>query len=88
MRLIPTGSNVVVAKTKSSKKTPLILSEAVEDSIPALKRWKVAAIGPECKAVKLDDFIVFNAANAGEIPDGDQKYVIIQEKDILAVYSE
>jgi len=86
MRLIPTGSNVVIAKVIGDKKSKLILSETAQESV--FKRWKVAAIGPECKVVKLDQYIVFNSPTAGEIEEGGAKYVILPEKDIVAVYSE
>ena len=85
MRLLPTFSNVVI-QMEVKKPGKLILADRVAESI--FKRWKVAAVGPDCTTVKVDQYIVFNSPTAGEIVEGEKKYVILQEKDIVAVYAE
>ncbi len=65
-------------------KTKLILSEQAASAVQ--KKWRVVSKGPDCKVVNIGDFIMFNSATAGEIEwDGGKKYVVLPEKDIVAI---
>lgn len=80
-----TFDNVVLEKVVASQeKGALVLPDHVHADIK--KRWKVVSPGPKCVEVHMGDFIVFNSPTAGEIDAGGKKYVILPEKDIVAIY--
>lgn len=78
-----TFDNVALEKEVYAK-TKLILTEEAAASVQ--KKWRVVSVGPDCKVVRVGDFIIFNSPTAGEIEwANDKKYVILPEKDIVAV---
>ena len=81
-----TFDNVVLEKIVpgQNQDNGLVLPDHVHETIK--KRWKVVAAGSKCVEVKLGDYIVFNSPTAGEIDAAGKKYVILPEKDIVAVY--
>ncbi len=80
-----TFDNVVLEKiVPDQAKAALVLPDHVHADIK--RRWKVVNAGPKCTEVAIGDYIVFNSPTAGEIDAAGKKYVILPEKDIVAVY--
>ena len=46
---------------------------------------QVVAVGPEVKAIKKDDFIVYKDYTSTELKLNHQDYLIIKEEDVLAI---
>jgi len=86
MRLKALFGNVILEKIIPQRASKLILAEHVAESI--CRRWQVVSVGPECKRIKLGEFVVFNTGTAGEIEDGGKKFIILPEKDIVATYED
>ena len=73
----------VVAKKEQPRTTTasgILLGEAKEAPAYAV----VEAIGPEVKAIKKGDKVIYKEYTATEIKVNDQTYLIIAEEDILA----
>lgn len=73
----------VVAKKEQPRTTTasgILLGEAKEAPAYAV----VEAIGPEVKAIKKGDKVIYKEYTATEVKVNDQTYLIIAEEDILA----
>jgi co-chaperonin GroES (HSP10) len=78
-----TFDNVALEKEVYSN-TKLVLPDDVAATVQ--KKWRVVSAGPDCKVAKIGQYIIFNSATAGEIEwTNEKKYVILPEKDIVAV---
>ena len=73
----------VVAKQEQPQETTksgILLGEAKEKPAYAV----VESVGPEVKAVKAGDKIVFKEYATTEVKVDDEPYIILKEEDILA----
>ncbi len=82
MALTPLKDRVVAIVEKPLEKTKsgILLGEAKEKPAYAV----VESVGPEAKAVKKGDKIVYKEYSTTEIKIDDTDYIILKEEDILA----
>ena len=82
MALTPLKDRVVAVVEKPLEKTKsgILLGEAKEKPAYAV----VESVGPEAKAVKKGDKIVYKEYSTTEIKIDDTDYIILKEEDILA----
>lgn len=82
MQLKPLQDRVVAIKEEPMKatKSGILLGEAEEKPAYAV----VEAVGPDVKVVKTGDKIVYKQYSTTEVEIDDKKYIILEEKDILA----
>lgn len=82
MSIKPLSNRVVAKKEQPLEKTKsgILLGEAKEAPAYAV----VEAVGPEVKAVKKGDKILYKDYSATEIKMDDTQYIILEDKDILA----
>lgn len=85
MKIKATRDLVLVKLNKD--KTNLVLPDtAKEEMVMKATKGTVVSVGPECKEVKVGDFIHYNTWVGNEIKDDELKdgiYIIVAEKDIL-----
>ena len=70
----------IVEKPLEKTKSGILLGEAKEKPAYAV----VESVGPEAKAVKKGDKIVYKEYSTTEIKIDDTDYIILKEEDILA----
>lgn len=82
MALKPLRDKIVAIKEEPIKKTSsgILLGEAKESPAYAT----VEAVGPEVKAIKKGDKIVFKEFSTTNIKVDDKDYIIVAEEDVLA----
>lgn len=82
MSIKPLADRVVAAKEAAPEKTAsgIYLGEAKEKPSYAV----VESVGPDVKAVKKGDKIIYREYSATEIKVEKTEYLIIKEEDILA----
>ena len=82
MALKPLKDRVVAVVEKPLEKTKsgILLGEAKEKPAYAV----VESVGPEVKAVKKGDKIVYKEYSTTEIKVDEKDYIILKEEDILA----
>lgn len=78
----PLGKNIVAKKEEAVTQTAsgILLGSAKEKPAYAV----VKAIGPDVKAVKKGDKIVFKEYSTTNIEVNDTEYIIVKEDDVLA----
>lgn len=78
----PLGKNIVAKKEEAVTQTAsgILLGSAKEKPAYAV----VEAIGPDVKAVKKGDKIVFKEYSTTNIEMDDTEYIIVKEDDVLA----
>lgn len=78
----PLGKNIVAKKEEAVTQTAsgILLGSAKEKPAYAV----VEAIGPDVKAVKKGDKIVFKEYSTTNIEVDDTEYIIVKEDDVLA----
>lgn len=79
----PLADRVVAVREKAQEKTAsgLYLPDSSKEK-PVVA--KVVAVGPDAKAVKVDDKIVYREYSTTELKIDDVEYLIVKEEDILA----
>lgn len=79
----PLSNRVVAKKEQAQEKTKsgILLGEAKESPAYAV----VESVGPEVKDIKKGDKILYKDYSATEIKLDDEKYIIVEDKDILAI---
>jgi len=82
MTIKPLADRVVAVKEEALTKTAsgILLGEAKEKPSYAT----VQSVGPDVKAVKKGDKIIFREYSATEIKIDSKDYLIIKEEDVLA----
>jgi len=82
MSIKPLADRVIAIKEAALAKTAsgILLGEAKEKSSYAT----VQSIGPDVKAVKKGDRIIFREYSATEVKIDQTEYLIVKEEDILA----
>lgn len=83
--LKPLQDYVILKKGKAEKQTAsgIILTSPKED---ATNQAKVIAVGPKCEGcLKVDLEVIFKEYSGTKFKENDNDYIIIEEKDILAV---
>lgn len=79
----PLADRVVAVREKAQEKTAsgLYLPDSSKEK-PVVA--EVVAVGPEAKAVKNGDKIVYKEYSTTELKINDVEYLIVKEEDILA----
>ena len=82
MAIKPLKDKVVAVKQEALTKTKsgILLGEAKEQPAYVV----VEAVGPEVKAIKKGDKIIYKEFSANAIKVDEKDYVIVAEEDILA----
>ena len=82
MAIKPLSDRVVAKKDQPLEKTKsgILLGEAKEAPAYAV----VEAVGPDVKAIKKGDKIIFKDYTSTEVEVDGEKHLILEEKDILA----
>lgn len=82
MKLNPLHDMVVALKEQPMEQTKsgILLGEAKETPAYAL----VESIGPNVKAIKAGDKIVYKQYSTTEIKLDNQDYILVKEEDVLA----
>lgn len=83
MKLKPLSNRVVAKKEKAANKTAsglLLPDSGKEETAYAV----VESVGPEVKAVKAGDKIIYKEYSTTNVKLGDEEYIIVEDKDIMA----
>lgn len=85
--ITPLFARVVVQPKTAEEKTAsgIFLPETVSKDKPM--EGKIIAVGPDCKAVKKGDAVVFKKYSPTEIEIGGVEYFLLDEEDILGKIS-
>lgn len=94
IKLIPLGDKVVLKRAESESKTAggIVLPDSARDKP---QRGEVIAVGDGyvksdgqkvALTVKEGDRVIFSSYAGDEIEVGDEKYLLLRESDILAMY--
>lgn len=86
MKLKATRELVLVKLDKVINDKIIVPDSTKEKEIMMATKGTVVSIGPECKEVKVGDFVHYNNFVGNEIKDetlDDGIYVVVAEKDIL-----
>ncbi len=94
IKLIPLGDKVVLKRAESESKTAggIVLPDSARDKP---QRGEVIAVGDGyvksdgqkvALTVKEGDRVIFSSYAGDEINVGDEKYLLLRESDILAMY--
>ena len=80
----PLGDKIVAIKPQAKPQTAsgIYLPDSAQEKSVAMQ---VVAVGPEVKAIKKDDFIVYKDYTSTELKLNHQDYLIIKEEDVLAI---
>jgi len=80
----PLGDKIVAVKPNAKPQTAsgiYLPDSAQEKSVVA----RVVAVGPEVKAIKKDDYIVYKEYTTTDLKINNQEYLILKEEDVLAI---
>jgi chaperonin GroES len=78
----------VVVQPKTAEETTasgIVLPDTLSKEKPA--EGSVVSVGPDCKAVKKGDTVVFKKYSPTEIKLDDTEYYLLDEEDILGTVS-
>lgn len=80
----PLGDKIVAIKPQAKPQTAsgIYLPDSTQEKSVAVQ---VVAVGPEVKAIKKNDFIVYKDYTSTELKLNHQDYLIIKEEDVLAI---
>jgi len=82
-KIIPLFARVVVSPKPAEEKTAagIVLPDTVSKEKPG--EGKVIAVGPDCKAVKTGDEVLFKKYSPTEIKIDGEELFLLDEEDIL-----
>jgi len=80
----PLGDKIVAIKPNAEPQTAsgIYLPDSAQEKSVAVR---VVAVGPEVKAIKKDDFIVYKEYTTTDLKINNQEYLILKEEDVLAI---
>ncbi len=88
MNIKPIGERVLLKPIKKEEKTKSgILLSSKSSNTDTKNEAEVVALGKgeKLEGIKVGDKVIFNKFSGNEIEDGDIKYLIVNDDDILAV---
>jgi len=87
MKIKPIGERVLIKPIKEEEKTAsgIILPGAGDKEKPNLGTVMAVGKGEKLEDIKVDQTIVYNKYAGTEIKDGEEKYIILNGEDVLAV---
>lgn len=83
-KLKPLGFKIVVERTQPVEKTAggIVIPDTAKEKP---EQGKVVAVGKDVEEVKIGDVIVFGKFAATEIKVDGKEYLIVRQKEVLAV---
>lgn len=86
--LRPLNTNVILKKEKAKTQTAsgIVLVSPKES---ASNQAKVVAVGPKCdETLSVDSVVIFKEYAGTNFKQNDEEYMILDEKDILAIIEQ
>ena len=80
----PLGDKIIAIKPNAKPQTAsgIYLPDSAQEKSVAVR---VVAVGPEVKAIKKDDHIVYKEYTTTDLKINNQEYLILKEEDVLAI---
>ena len=88
MNIKPIGERVLLKPIKKEEKTKSgILLSSKSSNTDTKNEAEVVALGKgeKLEGIKVGDKVIFNKFSGNEIEDGEEKYLVVNAEDILAV---
>lgn len=87
MKIRPIGERVLVKPVKVEEKTAsgIILPEAGDKERPNMAEVIAIGKGEKLEDIKVGEKVVYSKFSGTEIKDGDEKYLVLNIEDILAI---
>ena len=87
MKIRPIGERVLVKPVKVEEKTAsgIILPGAGEKERPNIAEVIAVGKGEKLEDIKVGERVVYSKFSGTEIKDGEEKYIVLNIQDILAV---
>lgn len=87
MKIRPIGERVLVKPVKVEEKTAsgIILPGAGEKERPNIAEVIAVGKGEKLEDIKVGERVVYSKFSGAEIKDGEEKYIILNIEDVLAV---
>lgn len=87
MKIRPIGERVLVKPVKVQEKTAsgIILPGAGEKERPNIAEVIAVGKGEKLEDIKVGERVVYSKFSGTEIKDGEEKYIVLNIEDVLAV---
>jgi chaperonin GroES len=91
LTILPVGPRVMIKPIlpakKEKKSAGIILPDSIKDEPERTHKGEVVAVGDGFKQIvpKVGMKVIFNLYSPIEVKDGEEKYLIVPEEDIVAV---
>ena len=88
MNIRPIGERVLIKPIKKEEKTKsgiLLSSKTAPAEKPNQAEVIALGKGEKLEGIKIGDKVIFNRFSGNEIEDGEEKYLVVNAEDILAV---
>ena len=87
MKIRPIGERVLVKPVKVEEKTAsgIILPGAGEKERPNIAEVIAVGKGKKLEDIKVGERVVYSKFSGTEIKDGEEKYIVLNIEDVLAV---
>ena len=87
MKIRPIGERVLVKPVKVEEKTAsgIILPGAGEKERPNIAEVIAVGKGEKLEDIKVGERVVYSKFSGNEIKDGEEKYIVLNIEDVLAV---
>ena len=87
MKIRPIGERVLVKPVKVEEKTAsgIILPGAGEKERPNIAEVIAVGKGEKLEDIKVGERVVYSKFSGTEIKDGEEKYIVLNIEDLLAV---
>ena len=87
MKIRPIGERVLVKPVKVEEKTAsgIILPGAGEKERPNIAEVIAVGKGEKLEDIKIGERVVYSKFSGTEIKDGEEKYIVLNIEDVLAV---
>ena len=87
MKMRPIGERVLVKPVKVEEKTAsgIILPGAGEKERPNIAEVIAVGKGEKLEDIKVGERVVYSKFSGTEIKDGEEKYIVLNIEDVLAV---
>lgn len=87
MKIRPIGERVLVKLVKVEEKTAsgIILPGAGEKERPNIAEVIAVGKGEKLEDIKVGERVVYSKFSGTEIKDGEEKYIVLNIEDVLAV---
>jgi chaperonin GroES len=85
MKIRPLGERVLIKQTKQEEttKSGIVLPDTASKEKPII--GEVTAVGEAIKEIKIGDKVIYEKYAGTEVKDNDEVYLLLEEKNVLAV---